>query len=104
MVVEHDPKVMAIADHIVDMGPGAGKAVAGQWCSKVRSKSSKKSGTLTVKHLSRHEALKEKPRTGKGHLPIENATVNNLDNVTVKIPKGVLTVVTGVAGSGKSSH
>ena len=63
----------------------------------------KKSGTLTGKHLSKHQALKEKPRSGKGHLLVENATLNNLRNITVKIPKGVLTVVTGVAGSGKSS-
>jgi excinuclease UvrABC ATPase subunit len=102
LVVEHDPEVMAIADHIVDMGPGAGRA-GGTVVFEGPFKEIKKSGTLTGKHLSKHEALKEKPRAGKGHLLIENATVNNLDNVTVKIPKGVLTVVTGVAGSGKSS-
>ncbi|MBV9269129.1 MAG: excinuclease ABC subunit UvrA [Acidobacteriaceae bacterium] len=102
LVVEHEPAVMAIADHIVDMGPGAGNA-GGTVVFEGSFKELKKSGTLTGKHLSRHEALKEKPRAGKGHILIENATLNNLCNVTVKIPKGVLTVVTGVAGSGKSS-
>ena len=102
LVVEHEPEVMAIADHIVDMGPGAGRD-GGTVVFAGPFKELKKSGTLTGKHLSKHQALKEKPRTGKGHLLVENATLNNLRNVTVKIPKGVLTVVTGVAGSGKSS-
>jgi excinuclease UvrABC ATPase subunit len=102
LVVEHEPEVMAIADHIVDMGPGAGTA-GGTVVFEGPFQELKKSGTLTGKHLSRHQALKEKPRAGKGHLLVENATLNNLRNITVKIPKGVLTVVTGVAGSGKSS-
>ena len=102
LVVEHKPEVMAIADHIVDMGPGAGGA-GGTVVFEGPFKELKKSATLTGKHLARHQALKEKPRAGKGHLLVENATLNNLRNVTVKIPKGVLTVVTGVAGSGKSS-
>ncbi len=102
LVVEHEPEVMAIADHIVDMGPGAGKD-GGTVVFEGPFKELKKSGTLTGKHLSELQALKEKPREKKGHLLIENATLNNLHNVTVKIPKGVLTVVTGVAGSGKSS-
>lgn len=102
LVVEHEPEVMAIADHIVDMGPGAGSA-GGAVVFEGPFRELKKSGTLTGKHLAQHQAAKEKPRAGKGHLLIEKATLNNLRNVTVKIPKGVLTVVTGVAGSGKSS-
>jgi excinuclease UvrABC ATPase subunit len=102
LVVEHEPEVMAIADHIVDMGPGAGRA-GGTVVFEGPFEELKKSGTLTGKRLSRHQALKEKPRAGKGHLLVENATLNNLRNITVKIPQGVLTVVTGVAGSGKSS-
>jgi len=102
LVVEHEPEVMAIADHIVDMGPGAGGA-GGTVVFEGPFKELKKSGTLTGKHLSKHQSLKEKPRPGNGHLLVENATLNNLRNVTVKIPKGVLTAVTGVAGSGKSS-
>jgi excinuclease UvrABC ATPase subunit len=102
LVVEHEPEVMAIADHIVDMGPGAGKA-GGTVVFEGPFPGLKKSATLTGKHLSRHQALKEKPRAGKGHLLIANATLHNLRDITVKIPKGVLTVVTGVAGSGTSS-
>ena len=102
LVVEHEPEVMEIADHIIDMGPGAGKG-GGTVVFEGPFKGLKKSGTLTGKHLSKHQVLNEKPRATKGHLLVENATVNNLRNVTVKIPKGVLTVVTGVAGSGKSS-
>jgi excinuclease UvrABC ATPase subunit len=93
---------MAIADHIVDMGPGAGRN-GGTVVFEGPFKELKKSGTLTGKHLSNHQPLKEKLRTAKGNLLLENATLNNLRDVTVKIPKGVLTVVTGVAGSGKSS-
>lgn len=102
LVVEHEPSVMAIADHIVDMGPGAGRS-GGTVVFEGPFKGLEASDTLTGKHLSKRQALKEKPRSGKGHLVIENATLNNLRDVTVKIPMGVLTAVTGVAGSGKSS-
>jgi excinuclease UvrABC ATPase subunit len=102
LVVEHEPEVMAIADHIVDIGPGAGRA-GGRVVFEGPFKELKKSDTVTGSHLSKHQALKEKPRAGRGHLLVENATLNNLRNVTVKIPKSVLTAVTGVAGSGKSS-
>jgi excinuclease UvrABC ATPase subunit len=102
LVVEHKPEVMAIADHIVDMGPGAGSA-GGTVVFAGPFEELKQSDTLTGKHLAKHQALKEKPRAGRAHLLVENATLNNLRDVTVKIPKGVLTVVTGVAGSGKSS-
>ncbi|MEO7328639.1 MAG: ATP-binding cassette domain-containing protein, partial [Minicystis sp.] len=102
LVVEHEPEVMAIADHLVDMGPGAGRA-GGTVVFEGAFAALRKSETLTGKHLSQHQVLKEKPRVGKGHLLIEHVTLNNLHDVTVKIPKGVLTAVTGVAGSGKSS-
>ena len=102
LVVEHKRQVMAIADHIVDLGPGAGRG-GGAVVFEGPFKELEKSDTLTGKHLSKHQALKEKPRAGKGHLLIESATLNNLHDVTVKIPRGVLTAVTGVAGSGKSS-
>jgi excinuclease UvrABC ATPase subunit len=102
LVVEHKPEVMAIADHIVDMGPGAGKE-GGAVVFEGTFATLKKSGTKTGKHLAQHASLKMEYREAKGHLLVEKATLNNLRNVTVKIPKGVLTVVTGVAGSGKSS-
>ena len=102
LVVEHKPEVMAIADHIVDMGPGAGKE-GGTVVYEGPFAGLKKSGTQTGKHLTQRAELKTEIRNGKGHLAVEKATLNNLRNVTVKIPKGVLTVVTGVAGSGKSS-
>jgi excinuclease UvrABC ATPase subunit len=102
LVVEHKPQVMAIADHLVDLGPGAG-AAGGAVVFEGTFADLAKSGTLTGNHLARRQALKAKPRAGKGHLLIENATLNNLRDVTVKIPRGVLTAVTGVAGSGKSS-
>src|SRR3984957_7640732 len=77
LVVEHEPAVMAIADPIVDMGPRAGRG-GGTVVFEGPFHTLKKSDTLTGKHLSRHQALKEKPRTGKGHLLVENATLNNL--------------------------
>ncbi|MFT3926672.1 MAG: excinuclease ABC subunit UvrA [Myxococcales bacterium] len=102
LVVEHKPEVMAIADHIVDMGPGAGKA-GGNVVFQGPFEALKASGTKTGDHLALRAALKTDYRRAKGHLLIENATLNNLRNVNVKVPRGVLTAVTGVAGSGKSS-
>jgi excinuclease UvrABC ATPase subunit len=102
LVVEHKPEVMAIADHIVDMGPGAGKD-GGSLVFEGTFAALRESGTKTGKHLAQRAALKTKYRPAKGHLVIENARLNNLRQVTAKIPKGVLSVVTGVAGSGKSS-
>jgi excinuclease ABC A subunit len=102
LVVEHKPEVMAIADHIVDMGPGAGKD-GGSVVFQGTFGALKKSGTKTGDHLAQHASMKTEYRHGKGHLVVERATLNNLRNLTVKIPTGVLTVVTGVAGSGKSS-
>ncbi|MEO7729822.1 MAG: excinuclease ABC subunit UvrA [Kofleriaceae bacterium] len=102
LVVEHKPQVMAIADHIVDLGPGAG-AAGGTVVFEGPFHALAASATLTGQHLSKRQALKTKPRAANGHLLIANATLNNLQNVTVKIPRGVLTAITGVAGSGKSS-
>ena len=102
IVVEHKPEVMAIADHIVDMGPGAGKD-GGSVVFEGAFAALKKSGTKTGEQLAHRAALKTEYREPKGHLLVEKAALNNLHNLTAKIPKGVLTVVTGVAGSGKSS-
>jgi len=102
LVVEHKPAVMAIADHIVDMGPGAGKD-GGAVVFEGTFAALKQSGTKTGQHLAQRAPLKTAYREAKGHLVVEKATLNNLRHVTAKIPKGVLTVVTGVAGSGKSS-
>ncbi len=102
LVVEHKPEVMAIADHVVDMGPGAGKE-GGNVVFEGTFAALKSSGTRTGEHLAHRAALKTEARPAKGHLLVERATLHNLRSVTAKIPRGVLTVVTGVAGSGKSS-
>ncbi|MCW3465250.1 excinuclease ABC subunit UvrA [Chitinophaga nivalis] len=102
LVVEHDPDVIAIADHIIDMGPGAGTQ-GGQIVYQGSLEGLRKAHTLTGTHLARKMALKSTPRKPAGNLLIENASLHNLKQVTVRIPTGVLTVVTGVAGSGKSS-
>lgn len=102
LVVEHDPDVIKVADHIVDVGPHAGRqggeiVYAGSYANLLKAK------TLTGIYLKQSIPLKEPFRLPTGKLPIKNAKVNNLKNVSVNIPTGVLTVVTGVAGSGKSS-
>jgi excinuclease UvrABC ATPase subunit len=102
LVVEHEPDTIAIADHIVDLGPGAG-AAGGTVIFEGSVKDLRKSGTLTGRHLDDRAALKEKVRVPSGRLEIRGATQHNLQNVDVDIPLGVLVVVTGVAGSGKSS-
>ncbi|WP_409465480.1 ATP-binding cassette domain-containing protein [Amycolatopsis sp. GA6-003] len=102
LVVEHKPEIMAIADHIVDLGPGAG-AAGGEVVFEGEFAALASSGTLTGQHLSRHAEVKASPRKPTGKLLIENASLHNLKDVTVELPEGVLTVVTGVAGSGKSS-
>ena len=102
LVVEHEPETIAIADHVVDLGPGAGTA-GGTVCFEGTVKQLRRSGTITGRHLDDRATLKEKVRTPNGVLPIRGATANNLQNVDVDIPLGVLVVVTGVAGSGKSS-
>jgi len=103
LVIEHDPDVIAIADHIVDMGPGAG-IHGGEVVYKGSLPEFRHADTLTARFLHRQAALKQNPRTAQdGFLSIKDATLHNLDHVSVDIPKGILTVVTGVAGSGKSS-
>lgn len=102
IVVEHDPAVMKVADHIVDMGPRAGSE-GGRVVFQGTYAGLGKSNTLTAQFLQRNVSIKDKFRKAKGKLPIEHARVNNLQDVSVDIPVGVLTVITGVAGSGKSS-
>ena len=102
IVVEHDPDVMRIADHIVDMGPGAGTA-GGTVVYEGSFEGLRLSATLTGRHLDRTLPVKSSMREPRGWLPIRDARANNLRHVDVDIPVGVLTAITGVAGSGKSS-
>jgi excinuclease UvrABC ATPase subunit len=102
LVVEHEPETIAVADHVVDLGPGAG-AAGGTVCFEGTVDGLLASGTLTGRHLGDRAVLKKTKRTPKGALEIRGATAHNLRDVDVDIPLGVLVVVTGVAGSGKSS-
>ncbi|MGA2592529.1 MAG: excinuclease ABC subunit UvrA [Bryobacteraceae bacterium] len=102
LVVEHDPDVIKVADHIVDLGPHAGSQ-GGQVMYEGPFKNLLTADTLTGKYLKQPVSIKSDFRSPSGKLPIRNARVNNLQNVSVDIPKGVLTAITGVAGSGKSS-
>ena len=102
LVVEHEPETIAIADHVVDLGPGAGTA-GGTVCFEGAVDGLRKSKTITGRHLDDRASLKPEVRESAGAIEVRDATTHNLRNVTVDIPLGVLVVVTGVAGSGKSS-
>ncbi|MDT0165364.1 excinuclease ABC subunit UvrA [Actinotalea sp. AC32] len=102
LVVEHKPEAIAIADHVVDLGPGAGSA-GGEVVFEGTVEGLRSSGTLTGRHLDDRASLKPAVRTPTGALEIRGASTHNLQDVDVDIPLGVLVVVTGVAGSGKSS-
>jgi excinuclease UvrABC ATPase subunit len=102
LVVEHKPETIAIADHVVDLGPGAGTA-GGEVVFEGTVDGLRASGTLTGRHLNDRATLKPSVRTPSGEMKVRGARTHNLQNVDVDIPLGVLVVVTGVAGSGKSS-
>jgi excinuclease UvrABC ATPase subunit len=102
LVVEHKPETIVIADHVVDLGPGAGTA-GGTICFEGTVEGLRSSGTVTGRHFDDRATLKETVREPKGTLKIRSAKANNLRDVDVDIPLGVLVAVTGVAGSGKSS-
>ncbi|MEK6439265.1 excinuclease ABC subunit UvrA [Pseudonocardia sp. T1-2H] len=102
LVVEHKPETIAIADHVVDLGPGAGTA-GGTVCFEGTVEGLRAGGTITGRHLDDRASLKSSVRTPSGALEVRGAGTHNLQDVDVDIPLGVLVVVTGVAGSGKSS-
>jgi excinuclease UvrABC ATPase subunit len=102
LIVEHDPETIAIGDHVVDLGPGAGSA-GGQVVFQGTVEALRASDTITGRHLGDRAALKESVRKPSGALQVRGAATNNLQDVDVDIPLGLLVVLTGVAGSGKSS-
>jgi excinuclease UvrABC ATPase subunit len=102
LVVEHKPETIAIADHVVDLGPGAGTE-GGEICFEGSVAGLRESDTVTGRHLDDRAGLKDSVRSASGVMEVRGATANNVHEVDVDIPLGVLCVVTGVAGSGKSS-
>ncbi|MDR6868202.1 excinuclease UvrABC ATPase subunit [Microbacterium resistens] len=102
LVVEHKPETIAIADRVVDIGPGAGSA-GGTICFEGTVADLRTSGTLTGRHLDDRAKLKPEVRSATGAIEVRGANGNNLQDVDVDVPRGVLSVITGVAGSGKSS-
>ena len=102
LVVEHKPEAIAVAEHVVDLGPGAGSE-GGEVVFEGTVEGLRASGTLTGRHLDDRAALKPSVRTPQGSIEVRGASTHNLDDVDVDIPLGVLVVITGVAGSGKSS-
>src|SRR6201999_39400 len=102
LVVEHEPEAIAIGDHVIDLGPGAG-AGGGTVCFEGTVEQLRESDTITGRHLDDRASLKPSTRTSSAALEVRGASTNNLQAVDVDIPLGVLVVVTGVAGSGKSS-
>ena len=102
LVVEHEPETIAIADHVVDLGPGAGSQ-GGRVCFEGTTDGLRASDTVTGRHLDDKVSVKQSVRRASGVLEIRGASTNNLRDVDVDLPLGVLVVVTGVAGSGKSS-
>ena len=102
LVIEHKPETIEIADHVVDLGPGAGDQ-GGRICFEGTVEQLRDSDTLTGRHLTDHLQIKNAPRSPAGKIQIRGASTNNLRHVDVDVPTGVLAVVTGVAGSGKSS-
>ena len=102
LVIEHKPETIEIADHVVDLGPGAGNQ-GGRICFDGTVEQLRDSDTLTGRHLTDHLQIKNAPRSPAGKIQIRGASTNNLRHVDVDVPTGVLAVVTGVAGSGKSS-
>ena len=102
LVVEHKPEAISIADHVIDLGPGAGSG-GGQVVFEGTVDELKRSDTVTGRHLDDRASLKETVREPTGVLEVRGAETHNLRDVDVDIPTGVLVVITGVAGSGKSS-